>query len=140
MEQESVSPIFSPNHKTRKLNVLIVDDEPGYRDLLTFQLNSMGLEAKAAQSAVDALGALNSYSYSLIVTDIRMPGGLDGIDFVEAYRKQRPDQKVIFITGFAEEQKLAQALGHSFTRCIYKPFELEDFLLAVRQLLWAAEA
>ena len=140
MDLKNSLPTLKQSQKTRKLNVLVVDDEPGYRDLLTFQLNSIGLEAQSAQNAVEALSALNSSFYSLIVTDIRMPGGLDGIDFVEAYRKQRPDQKVIFITGFAEEQKLAQALGHSFTRCLYKPFELEDFLLAVRQLLWSAEA
>ena len=139
MNQESFSPTLKQNQKTRKLNVLIVDDEPGYRDLLTFQLNSIGLEAQSAQNAVEALQALNSSSYSLIVTDIRMPGGLDGIDFVEAYRKQKPEQKVIFITGFAEEQKLADAIERSWTRCLYKPFELNEFLLAVRQLLWSAE-
>ena len=139
MNRDASLPMLKQNQKTRKLNILIVDDEPGYRDLLTFQLNSIGLKAQAAQNAVEALQALNSSSYSLIVTDIRMPGGLDGIDFVEAYRKQKPDQKVIFITGFAEEQKLAEAVGHSSTRCLYKPFELNEFLLAVRQLLWSAE-
>jgi CheY-like chemotaxis protein len=140
MNQESFSPTLKQGEKTRKLNVLVVDDEPGYRDLLTFQLNSIGIETQSARNATEALMALNSSSYSLIITDIRMPGGLDGIDFVEAHRKQKPDQKVIFITGFAEEQKLAQALEYASTRCLYKPFELDEFLLAVRQLLWSAEA
>ena len=130
----------SAGKKTRKLNILIVDDEPGYRDLLSYQLNQMGLTTQAAENAIAALDMLNSSSYNLIVTDIRMPGGIDGIDFVEAYRQRKPNQKVIFITGFAAEQKLANALTQDSTKCLYKPFELNDFLLAVRQLLWAEEA
>ena len=136
MDQQ-LSSVLNRDQKTRKLSILIVDDEPGYRDLLTYQLNSIGLEAKAVENAVEALATLNVSSYHLIVTDIRMPGGLDGIDFVQSYRQQKPNQKVIFITGFAEEQKLADAMEQSSTKCLYKPFELNEFLLAVRQLLWS---
>lgn len=110
----------------RKPRILIVDDEPGWCELLSFELDDHGYETVTAQHPADALELLRTQAFDVIVTDVRMPGGMDGLELIEAYRKEKPDQKIIFMTGYALEEKFAKAQDLSLGRCLQKPFDVKE--------------
>ena len=114
-----------------KGRILVVDDEPGLRKMLSFELVFLGYEVVTAESADEALEILQREKFDLVITDVRMPGSMDGIDLVERRRKEDPQMKVVFITGFALEEKLDTALKHPLNRCLKKPFDLNELTTAI---------
>lgn len=119
----------------KKIKILIVDDEPGWRDLLSLELFSEDREVVTASNAEEALKLLRQQSFDLIITDARMPGQLDGIDLIRTYRREHPAQKAIFITGYAVEEKIEQTLKQGAVLCLKKPFDIEELLKAIQSLL-----
>ena len=119
----------------KKFKILVVDDEQGWRDLLSLELSSKDCTVKAAANAAEALDLLRCESFDLVITDVRMPGELDGIDLIQTYRRENPAQKAIFITGYAMEEKIEQALETNSVLCLKKPFENQKLLNAIQSLL-----
>ena len=119
----------------KKIRILVVDDEQGWRDLLSLELSSEDCEVLTASNAEEALKLLHRQSFDLIITDARMPGPLDGIDLIKTYRDEYPGQKAIFITGYAVEEKIEQALEEGTVLCLKKPFQSEELLSAIQGLL-----
>ena len=119
------------------LKILVVDDEPGWRDLLSLELTSEDCAVVTASSADEALVRLREQSFHLVITDVRMPGGMDGIDLIQTYRRENPAQKAIFITGYATEEKVEQALERGVVLCLRKPFESQELLNAINSLFKA---
>src|SRR5689334_4552304 len=107
---------------------LIVDDEPAVRAFLGAILRSNGIQALEAKTAVDALRVLLQLGeeIDLLITDIQMPGDLDGVDLVYAVRKQFSDLPVVVISGDAEKAPI----GFPFVR---KPFKVDEILGAIDQ-------
>ncbi len=121
---------------TEKRRILVVDDEPGLRNLLSYEFHFLGYETVTAENADQALALLRgSAPFDLVITDIRMPGSMDGVDLMDRYWKEKPDQKVIFMTGYAVEEKLTQALHIPLSVCFKKPFGIHEFGESVRQCL-----
>ena len=119
----------------KKLKILVVDDERGWRDLLSLELSAEDCQVVTASNADEALRLLQAKSFDLIITDARMPGSLDGIDLIKTYRKEHPTQKAIFITGYAVEEKIEQALQEGTVLFLKKPFQSEELLSAIQGLL-----
>lgn len=119
----------------RKLKMLVVDDEPGWRDLLSLELSSENCEVRTASNAAEALKWLHQEFFDLVLTDVRMPGELDGIDLIQTYRRQNPSQKAIFVTGYAVEEKVQKALEQGSVVCLKKPFESQELLDTINSLL-----
>ena len=118
---------------TEKHNILIVDDEPGIRKLLAFEFTMLGYETKTAENADEALLMLRGRSFELVITDVRMPGSMDGIDLLKTYREEKPEQYAIFITGYAVEEKLTEALQNHRSICFKKPFDIHALSRSVSQ-------
>ena len=119
----------------KKIKILIVDDEPGWRDLLLLELSSEDCLVVTASNALEALDFLHQESFDLVITDARMPGELDGIDLIQTYRRENPAQKAIFITGYAIEEKIEHALEKGSVLCLKKPFESQELFNAIQSLL-----
>ncbi len=119
------------------MKILIVDDEPGWRDLLSLELSADDHEVTATSNAMEALALLHRQSFDLVITDVRMPGEIDGIDLIQAYRRENPSQKAIFITGYAVEEKIERALEPGSVLCLKKPFQAEELQKAIQSLLIA---
>ncbi|MDA9101283.1 response regulator, partial [Omnitrophica bacterium] len=66
---------------------------------------------------------------------VRMPGEMDGIDMVQVFRKEKPSLKVVFITGYAAEEKLEQAIQPQRTIALNKPFSIDELNQALHKLL-----
>ena len=118
-----------------KPKILIVDDEPGIRSLLKYEFSRHGCEIAVAENADQALELLQGNSFDVIITDIRMPGSMDGIDLIDSHRKEHPSQKVIFMTGYAVEEKLAAALQNPLNFCFKKPFDISELTTSALQLI-----
>ena len=85
--------------------VLIVDDEPLVRDTVSELLSSAGLFTLEAKNGTEALELLNkqAHAVAVLLTDIRMPGGVDGIDLARIAQHTWPWIKVILMSGYYED-------------------------------------
>ena len=116
--------------------VLVVDDEPTVRMLVTEVLEDLGYAAIEAADGASGLKVLQSdVRIDLLVTDVGLPGGLNGRQMADAARERRPDLKVLFITGYAENAVLNHGhLAHG-TQVMTKPFALEALAARIRGII-----
>ena len=135
MNKEFTLSETKPPEILTKYKILIVDDEPGWRELLSYELTPKGYEVVSANNAAEGLACLEQQSFDLVITDVRMPGPMDGIDLIEAHRRVNPSQKVIFITGYAADEKLGKALQLACSRCLKKPFDIDQLFHEIQSLL-----
>ena len=111
--------------------ILVVDDEPGYRALLDMELSGKLYKVLTAEGGVQALEILEREKVDLVITDMKMPN-MDGLDLLMAGRRLHPDIPFIIITGYANEERLEQALSLKASSCLYKPFRMEELCVAVQ--------
>ncbi|MGP3699556.1 PAS domain S-box protein [Rhodobacter sp. NSM] len=129
-----LAPAAIPHGRT----VLVVEDESDLRRLVLDTLADLGIEPLAADDGLSGLEILRSdQSIDLLVTDIGLPR-MDGRQMAEAARRIRPDLKVLFMTGYAEELVANEALSDSRTGLITKPFTVDAFCQSVCGLLQTA--
>lgn len=118
-------------------SVLIVDDEPSIRDLLTRWAASLGLESATAATAEEAIETLNARHYDLAIIDVMMPGK-NGLWLAGEVRRDHPDTAVIIAT--ANEATVRHTTA-SLADLLIKPFKKDRFILAVdRGREWRRQA
>jgi len=123
-------------HAAQGETVLVIDDEPLVRMLVTDVLRELGYTSIEAEDGPAGLKTLRSaVRIDLLITDIGLPGGLDGGQVVEAARKLRPELKVLFITGFAEKAVLSHGHIAAGLSVLTKPFAMEALASRVKGLL-----
>lgn len=119
----------------RDETVLIVDDEPSVRMLVTEVLEELGYTAIEASDSVAGLKVLRSdVRIDLLVTDIGLPGGMNGRQMADAGRELRPGLKVLFITGYAENAVLGNGYLQPGMQVLTKPFMRETLALRIREM------
>jgi CheY-like chemotaxis protein len=116
--------------------VLVVDDNDAMRDVAALQLHALGYEVLVAESAAAALDVLRSPQHvDLLLTDVVMPGGLDGRELAVRARAARPGLPILFTSGFAESA-LADSIARDFgARILSKPYRRTDLAQRLRDLL-----
>jgi two-component system, response regulator PdtaR len=115
----------------RRPTVLVVDDEVLIRMMLCESLRQAGCEVIEAASADEALVVLATMpSPDVLVTDVRMPGALDGLELASRIRKSRPGLKVVITSGHAPA-RTAAGVADAF---LSKPFPLEKLVDRVQAL------
>jgi PAS domain S-box-containing protein len=106
--------------------VLVVDDEESVRMLVIDVLEDLGYSPLEAGDAQGGLKILRSNArIDLMVTDVGLPGGMNGRQLAEAARTLRPDLKILFITGYAENTVINHGYLDSGMQIMIKPFALE---------------
>ena len=116
--------------------VLVVDDEPSVRMLVTEVLEDLGYSAIEAADSVAGLKVLQSdVRIDLLVTDVGLPGGMNGRQMADAARERRPDLKVLFITGYAENAVLGNGHLRPGMQVLTKPFVLETLATRIKDLI-----
>lgn len=115
--------------------ILVVDDEPLVRMLAVEELQDLGYSVIEAEDGASALRILNSArDISLLITDVGLPGGMNGRQLADAARVKRPELEVLFITGYAENAVLNHGhLDHGM-HVMTKPFQLDVFAQRVKAL------
>ena len=116
--------------------VLVVDDEPTVRMLVTEVLEDLGYTAIEAADGTSGLKVLQSdVRVDLLVTDVGLPGGMNGRQMADAGRVTRPGLKVLFITGYAENAALNHGHLVPGMHVMTKPFALEALATRIRGLI-----
>lgn len=116
--------------------VLVVDDEPNVRTLVTEVLQEMGLNTLEAAEGPSGLRILDSDAHlDLLISDIGLPGGMNGRQLADAAREKRPSLRVLFITGYAESSVLDRSNTLSDYEVLTKPFTINDLEEKVRSML-----
>ena len=117
-------------------NVLVVEDEPRVRQLVAKVLRRRGfvvLEAEDAEAAMRLFGG-QAADISLLLTDVVMPG-MNGQDLAAALTADRPDLKVIYMSGFSEDEMSDRGIGGVGAAFITKPFTPEVLTMIVEGVL-----
>jgi len=116
--------------------VLVVDDEPTVRMLVTEVLEDLGYTAIEAADGAAGLKVLQSdVRLDLLVTDVGLPGGMNGRQVADAARVVRPGLKVLFITGYAENAVLSHGHLDPGMHVLTKPFAMEALASRIKDLI-----
>ncbi len=116
--------------------ILIVDDEPTVRLLLTEVLGDLGYTLIEAADSLAGLKVLRSdVQIDLLITDVGLPGGMNGRQMADAARELRPQLKTLFITGYAEHAAFWHGQLEPGMEVLTKPFALEALAATVAGLM-----
>jgi PAS domain S-box-containing protein len=126
---------FSAVSRSGKV-VLVIDDEPTIRTLATEVIQDAGYTAIEAVDGVAGLKILESgVRVDLLVTDVGLPGGLDGRQVADAGRVLRPSLKVLFITGYAENAVVGDGHLAPDMEVMTKPFAMDALAKKIRDMV-----
>jgi CheY-like chemotaxis protein len=118
--------------------VLVVDDEPTVRMLVTEILEELGCTAFEAEDGPTALTRLESGTrIDLLITDVGLPGGMNGRQVADAARRLRPALKVLFITGYAENAAIGSGHLEPGMAVMTKPFAMDHLAARIKSILAA---
>ena len=112
--------------------ILIVDDVPEQREIASKILSQIGYRVDTVKSGEDAIEHLRQHPADLVVLDMLMPPGMDGLQTFEAILKFRPEQKAVIASGFAETDRVKAALDLGVGQFIKKPYSIVDMGLAIK--------
>ena len=101
--------------------LLIVDDEEGIRAFLADALATDGYEVMQAANGIEALAQVHSRSFDLMITDLKMPGALDGIDVLRRAKSEQPDMEVIVLTAHGTVESAVEAMKLGAYDYLQKP-------------------
>ena len=116
--------------------ILVVEDNPQVRTLTVERLRRLGYRVLEAESGPAALAVLEGdVAPDIVFTDVVMPGGLSGFDLARAILKRAPGQRILFTTGFAEDEAHGTETLLSGQRILRKPYNLAELAGALRDTL-----
>src|SRR5438093_9214338 len=116
-----------------RFRILVVDDEPAQRELVSGFLKKQGFDVSAAESGVKALELFRQDSIDLILTDQKMPN-MSGSDLLQAVRAIHPETPVILMTAFGSIEAAVSAIQGGATDYLTKPLNLDELLHRIRQV------
>jgi signal transduction histidine kinase len=115
--------------------VLVIEDEASVRELVVDVLNDLGYRALEAADGPSGLKVLRSLDrIDLLVTDVGLPG-MNGRQVAEAAREHRPDLKILFITGYAENAAMANGFLAPGMEMVTKPFAVDALAARIRDMI-----
>jgi signal transduction histidine kinase len=116
-------------------SILVVDDVKEQRDLATGMLSDLNYNVSCVQSGEEAVSYLKDHKVDLIVLDMLMDPGMDGLDTYKSVLKINPKQKAIIVSGFSESDRVHDAQGLGAGEYVKKPYIIEKLGMAVRNEL-----
>ena len=120
--------------KTR-WEILVVDDEEVMRESLAAWLREDGYSADTAASGREAINKARQREYAMYFVDLKMPGGIDGIETMMEIRRLHPDASIIIITAYATVDTAITAMKEGAQEYIVKPCNLEEISLLVNRII-----
>lgn len=113
--------------------ILLVDDEPDIRDVLSLSLSDMGYHVYEAETGDEALRIFKDVQPAMVMTDIKMPG-MDGIELLKKIKHENPETEVIMITGHGDMDLAIRSLKCEATDFITKPINVDALELALQRV------
>jgi signal transduction histidine kinase/CheY-like chemotaxis protein len=135
-EVPTITSTTASAHAPTGKTVLIVDDEPSVRMLVTDVLEELGYASIEAPDGPTALRILESEAaVDLLISDVGLPGGINGRQLADAARVTRPELKVLFITGYAENAIIGSGQLAPGMRVLTKPFVVETLATRIHDMI-----
>lgn len=121
----------------RSGTVLLVEDSEVVRDVVALMLESDGLTVLQASGGEEALALVRrgDAPIDLLLTDIVMPE-MSGVELADRLERERPDMRILFMTGYAEEVVVNKGILGKHRECIGKPFTQKQITKRVRKILF----
>jgi DNA-binding NtrC family response regulator len=128
--------------KGRNETILFAEDEGALLTVGTQALTIFGYRVLAATNGVEALRLWNEHRnvIKLLVTDMKMPGGLSGLDLAKKIWEANPSLQVIITSGYSEEMVQDRTLGSSGYTFLSKPYDMKTLAKTVKECLDADPA
>lgn len=119
--------------EVHQARVLIVEDEPLIREVMAELLEEAGFEVTATCTGDEAAILLADDGFALLLTDINMPGLIDGVDLAKHARQVHPGMPVVFVSGRPETEQRATRLGPPIA-FFNKPYDVDALVGAVGRM------
>ena len=115
--------------------ILVIEDEPSVSAFVRAALERRGYRVIQASSGAAGLEQLNQDGFAGVISDIRMPGTVNGADVHDWIRKNRPDlaNRIILISGDTANRETQSLLASSPTPCLEKPFRVQKLISMVEK-------
>jgi DNA-binding NtrC family response regulator len=120
-------------------SVLIIDDERAIRNTLREILEYEKFKVDDAQDGKEALTKFKKNLYDLVLCDIKMPGGMDGLELLQHFRELNPDVPVVMISGHGTIETAVESVKKGAYDFIQKPLDLNRLLLTIRNAIEKSE-
>jgi signal transduction histidine kinase len=130
--EEEMSQALAGNHSHR---ILVVDDVIEQREIAVEMLKTIGYEAEAVDSGEAALAYLEQRAVDLLILDMMMDPGIDGLETYRRILTLHPDQKAIIASGFSKTERVQEALTLGASHFLNKPYRLQHLAETVKAAL-----
>ncbi len=114
-----------------RCRILVVDDEAEFTEAIVKRMQSRGLDTVGVTSGEKAIEMIVQRVLDVVVLDIRMPGGMDGIRTLREIKRQQPLVEVILLTGHASVETSVEGMKLGAFEYLLKPVKLEDLMQKV---------
>ena len=115
-----------------KTSVLVVDDDPGMRDMLAARLTTRGFRVVTCGSGAEAIEIIQRDDLEVVISDVNMKA-MDGVELCKRVLEHRPQLPVILITAFGSMDLAIQAIRAGAYDFLPKPFEIDQLVLAIER-------
>ncbi|GAH60564.1 unnamed protein product [marine sediment metagenome] len=113
--------------------VLVVDDEEDFLETLVNRLNKRSIDTTGVPSGEEALEVMKKKLFDVVILDIKMAGGIDGIEALREIKKIQPTAEVILLTGHASVETSIEGMKLGAFDYLLKPIKLEELLIKLAQ-------
>ena len=113
--------------------VLVVDDEEDFLDTLVKRLNKRQIDTAGTRSGEEAVELMKQKLFDVVILDIKMPGGMDGIETLREMKRIQPLAEVILLTGHASVETSIEGMKLGAFDYLMKPIKLEELMVKLAQ-------
>jgi DNA-binding NtrC family response regulator len=112
---------------------LVVDDEVDFLETLVNRLGKRNIDTTGVRSGEEAVEVMKKKLFDVVILDIKMPGGMDGIETLREIKKLQPLAEVILLTGHASVETSIEGMKQGAFDYLLKPIKLEDLITKMAQ-------
>jgi DNA-binding NtrC family response regulator len=125
----------STDYQGKREKILVVDDIKDQREIVSFLLTNLGYTVDTVSSGEEAINYIKKGTPDLILLDMIMDPGIDGLETFKRIIKIKPGMKVIIASGYSETRRVREALRLGAGKYIKKPFTMKKLGIEIRTML-----